>query len=107
LAHEVGTPIDVILGRAESLLKHTQEERIARGLQIIIAQLDRMTRLIRQRLTFARRKPLGRRMMGINAAVEGGVALVSEHARPFRCGLRRSCRCGDTVRRQPDASSPV
>jgi len=83
LAHEVGTPMNVILGRAESLLKHTQEERTARGLQIIIAQIDRMTRLIQQLLTFARRKPLERRMVEINAVVEEGIALVEEPARPF------------------------
>jgi len=89
LAHEVGTPMNVILGRAESLLKHTQEERTARGLQIIIAQIDRMTRLIQQLLTFARRKPLERRMIGINAVVEEGIALVEEHARPFTLRFHR------------------
>jgi len=95
LAHEVGTPMNVILGRAESLLKHTQEERTAHGLQIIIAQIDRMTRLIQQLLTFARRKPLERRMIGINAVVEEGIALVSEPASPF------------TLRFQKDTSLPA
>jgi len=95
LAHEVGTPMNVILGRAESLLKHTQEEKTAHGLQIIIAQIDRMTRLIQQLLTFARRKPLERQMIGINAVVEEGIALVEEHARPF------------TLRFQKDPSLPA
>lgn len=95
LAHEVGTPMNVILGRAESLLKHTQEERTANGLRIIIAQIDRMTRLIQQLLTFARRKPPERRMIGLNAVVEEGIALVEEHARPF------------TLRFQKDPSLPA
>lgn len=89
LAHEVGTPMNVILGRAESLLKHTQEERTACGLQIIIAQIDRMTRLIQQLLTFARCKPLERRRIDINATVEEGMALVSEQARPFTLRFER------------------
>lgn len=76
LAHEVGTPMNVILGRAESLLKHTGEERTAHGLRIIIAQIDRMTRLIQQLLTFARRKPLERKQIRVNKILEDSLALV-------------------------------
>ncbi len=83
LAHEVGTPMNVILGRAESLLKHTGEEKTARGLKIIIAQIDRMTRLIQQLLTFARRKPLERKRIRVNKILEDSLALVEAPISPI------------------------
>lgn len=53
LAHEIGTPMNVILGRAEYLSQRTQEEQTRKGLDTIIRQVERMTRLIRQLLAFS------------------------------------------------------
>lgn len=78
LAHEVGTPMNVILGRAESLLKYTQEERTSRGLNIIIEQINRMTKLIQNLLTFAQRKPPERREVHINQVIKKGVEIVEQ-----------------------------
>ncbi|HZR47526.1 MAG TPA: ATP-binding protein [Candidatus Manganitrophaceae bacterium] len=76
LAHEVGTPMNVILGRAESLLRHTKEEKTAEGLKIIIDQVDRMTRLIQQLLAFARRKPLEKKWVQINDIAGKAIEIV-------------------------------
>ncbi|HET6373870.1 MAG TPA: ATP-binding protein, partial [Candidatus Polarisedimenticolia bacterium] len=56
LAHEIGTPLNVIGGRAESLLRKTAgDDEVARhNLRIIVAQIDRMTRIVRGMLDFAR-----------------------------------------------------
>jgi PAS domain S-box-containing protein len=77
LAHEVGTPMNVILGRAESLLRHTKEEKTAKGLKIIIEQIDRMTRLIQQLLAFARRKPLEKKKIQINEIAGKAIEIVA------------------------------
>ena len=58
IAHEIGTPLGVVRGRAEYILGklgpgHTQ----AQGLQVIVDQIDRVSRTIRQLLDFARVKP--------------------------------------------------
>ncbi|MBL8955013.1 MAG: histidine kinase [Myxococcaceae bacterium] len=58
LAHEIGTPLGIVRARAEYVhgklgAGHDQ----ARGLQVIIDQIDRVTRTIRQMLDFSRVRP--------------------------------------------------
>lgn len=57
MAHEIGTPMNVILGRAEYLMDRVKEEQVKKGLQTIVAQVERITRVMNQLLSFARRKP--------------------------------------------------
>lgn len=57
LAHEIGTPLNVIQMRAEQLLqRETQNERDRSFLYVIVAQIDRISQFIRQLLTLARRQ---------------------------------------------------
>ena len=78
LAHEMGTPMNVILGRAESILKHTKEEKTEKGLKIIIEQIDRMTRLIKHLLAFARRKPIEKKRVHIGRTIEKAIEIVEQ-----------------------------
>lgn len=56
LAHEIGTPLNVISGRAEHLLgKLPGEQPGTRNLQIIIRQSERITKTIQQLLDFSRK----------------------------------------------------
>jgi signal transduction histidine kinase len=56
LAHEIGTPLNVIQMRAEQLLqRETQNERDRAFLNVIVAQIERISQFIRQLLTLARR----------------------------------------------------
>ena len=61
MAHEIGTPMNVILGRAEYLLERVSEEPIKKGLQTIVAQVERITKVMNQLLSFARRRTPERR----------------------------------------------
>jgi two-component system NtrC family sensor kinase len=55
LAHEIGTPLNVIGGRAERLLRSLQDdEPAARSLRIICAQMERIARIVHGMLDFAR-----------------------------------------------------
>jgi signal transduction histidine kinase len=55
IAHEVSTPLGVILGRAEQLLSRvTGDERAANAAQVIIDQADRLKLLVRRFLDLAR-----------------------------------------------------
>jgi signal transduction histidine kinase len=60
LAHEIGTPLNVIGGRAERLLRSLGDnEPASRSLRIICAQMERIARIVRGMLDFARmREPL-------------------------------------------------
>jgi signal transduction histidine kinase len=59
LAHELGTPLNVIAGRARMIANGEIDgpEEGAESARIIADQADRMTRIVRQLLDFARRRP--------------------------------------------------
>lgn len=58
LAHEIGTPLNVVSGRAELIAGgHLSEEEIVRSAQAIKSQSERITQIVRQLLDFARRNP--------------------------------------------------
>jgi len=55
LAHEIGTPLNVIGGRAETLRRKLQGNDVAdKNLRIIITQIERIARIVRGMLDFAR-----------------------------------------------------
>lgn len=80
MAHEVGTPMNVILGRAESVLKHTQEQKTTKGLKIIIEQIDRMTHLIERLLAFAHRQPIERKRIDVNQLIQKSIEMFEHQA---------------------------
>jgi signal transduction histidine kinase len=56
IAHEVGTPLNVIGGRARSLARRAGDaEDVKKNAGIIVVQVDRITRIIRQVLDFSRK----------------------------------------------------
>ena len=57
LAHEIGTPLNIIGGRAEFLLRRPRSiEELRDNLDIIRSQSDRITAIVRQLLEFSRRR---------------------------------------------------
>src|SRR3989338_1357342 len=60
LAHEVGTPLNIIGGRAEYLLRRDRSSKeISENLNIIRSQIDRISGIVRQLLEFSRsREPI-------------------------------------------------
>ena len=60
MAHEIGTPMNVILGRAELLMRKTTDENTRRGLETIVTQVERITKIMNQLLSFARKRPAER-----------------------------------------------
>ncbi len=58
IAHEVSTPLGVIVGRSEQLLGRVQgDERAERGARIILQQADRIQHIVRRFLDMARGGP--------------------------------------------------
>ena len=59
VAHEVSTPLGVIVGRAEQLLARLRDdERATRGAEAILQQADRIQHIVRRFLDMARGGPL-------------------------------------------------
>jgi signal transduction histidine kinase len=78
MAHEIGTPMNVILGRAEMLMQRTDDETMKKGLAIIAAQVERVTRLMNQLLAFARRGPPNFRPVDLRDVVKNCLDAVEE-----------------------------
>lgn len=78
MAHEIGTPMNVILGRAEYLMDRVTEEPVKKGLQTIVTQVERITKVMNQLLTFARRNAPERCPLDLRGTIEAGMELFQE-----------------------------
>jgi PAS domain S-box-containing protein len=78
MAHEIGTPMNVILGRAEYLLQRTTDEGMKKGLTTIVTQIERITKVMNQLLAFARRKTPERRPVDLAEIVEDSLEMFQE-----------------------------
>ena len=78
MAHEIGTPMNVILGRAEYLLQRTDDEGMKKGLATIVTQVERITKVMNQLLAFARRKAPERRAVDLGEVVEDSLEMFQE-----------------------------
>jgi PAS domain S-box-containing protein len=78
MAHEIGTPMNVILGRAEYLMDRVADEPVKKGLRTIVAQVERITRVMNQLLSFARRKPPQPRALALGEVIENSLEMFRE-----------------------------
>ena len=78
MAHEIGTPMNVILGRAEYLLQRTTDEGMKKGLATIVTQVERITKVMNQLLAFARRRTAERRAVDLGEIVEDSLEMFQE-----------------------------
>jgi signal transduction histidine kinase len=70
LAHEIGTPLNVIQGRAEQLLqRETLAEKDRAFISVIVTQIEQISRFIHQLLTLARRSEPQLRAVRLNEIV--------------------------------------
>jgi signal transduction histidine kinase len=53
IAHEIGTPLAVVRGRAEHMLERPHEARDTEDLQAVVGEIDRISSTIRQVLDFS------------------------------------------------------
>jgi PAS domain S-box-containing protein len=78
MAHEIGTPMNVILGRAEYLLQRTADEGMKKGLATIVTQVERITKVMNQLLAFARRKTPERAAVDLSQTIEDSLEMFHE-----------------------------
>ncbi len=78
IAHEVSTPLGVIVGRAEQLLGRVGgDERSERCARVIVEQADRIKILVRRFLDLARGGPPAFARVDSSIVVRGAIALVA------------------------------
>jgi two-component system, NtrC family, sensor kinase len=94
LAHEIGTPMGVIRARAE-YLQHNEPgaRKLQEGLEIIIKQIDRISRIVRMLLDYARSRESTRAVCDLRAIVQHALSLVETEA--ARRSIQLSAELGD------------
>lgn len=100
LAHEIGTPLNIIGGRAELTLRRIEDpEAIRKNLDIISGQTERITKIIQQLLGFVRKKRAEKRPLDIPSVLENTFAFL-EPKIDKQGALIQSCS-GRGARRNP------
>ena len=76
VAHELNNPLATILSWAERLSQRPKlEEAVRRGLETILSESERAARIVRNLLTFARKRQTTRAMVDVNQVVRETLAL--------------------------------
>jgi len=75
VAHELNNPLATILSWAERLSDQPLDEKTRRGLAVILGESERAARIVRNLLTFARKRQSTRAMVDVNQVVRETLAL--------------------------------
>ena len=75
VAHELNNPLATILSWAERLSSQPLDEKTRRGLAVILGESERAARIVRNLLTFARKRQSTRAMVDVNQVVRETLAL--------------------------------
>lgn len=88
MAHELGTPLNVVSGRAQMIANGESANDEAReDARIIVEQTKRMTKLMRELLDFARPRPAHRAWVDLRLLAQQTVTLLSALARTHNAEL--------------------
>ncbi len=99
LAHEIGTPLGVIRGRAEYLeMKLRKDPDIKKNADVIIAQIDRVSKLIRSLLNLARGDGTKRvETISFNEVLNEVLELMGHEFRKHEIDLRNELPTGNQI----------
>src|SRR5688572_6437598 len=75
VAHELNNPLATILTWAERLAQKPADERTRRGLEAILGEAERAARIVRNLLTFARKRHTTRGMVDVNQVIRETLSL--------------------------------
>ncbi len=82
MAHELGTPLSVILARARMIAsREAEDDQAIASARVIVEQSERMTAIIRQILDFARRRKPQKSSVNLSAVAGYAVELIAPLAR--------------------------
>jgi signal transduction histidine kinase len=88
IAHELGTPLNVVGGRAKRILRGASADEVGQSAKIIVEQADRMTAIIRQLLDFARRRGAQKSRADLGTLARGVTTLLAPLAAKQSVTLR-------------------
>ena len=80
VAHELNNPLSVIVGYGQLLLAREVPSAVLRPIELMVAQADRMAKIVRNLLLFARQRPAERTTVNLNEVLEQTLALRAQPA---------------------------
>ena len=81
VAHELNNPLATILTWAERLALRPADDQTRRGIEAILGEAERAARIVRNLLTFARKRHTTRAMVDVNQVIRETLALRSYEQR--------------------------
>jgi signal transduction histidine kinase len=92
LAHEIGTPMGVIRTRTELLLQgKPSAEKTREGLEIVLSQIERISKIVRMLLDYARGREARRIGYDVRTILANALKLVEAQARQSRVRIVSEC----------------
>jgi two-component system NtrC family sensor kinase len=90
VAHELNNPLATILSWAERLAQAPADDKTTRGVDVILKEAERAARIVRNLLTFARKRQSTRMMVDINDVVRDTLALRAYEQRVHNVAVTQS-----------------
>lgn len=88
MAHEIGSPLQVLEGRARALVKHADDPAATRRTaEMLVEQTQRITRIVAQMLSITRRRAPVRSLVNLEDSLRSVLALLEVEARRKRVEL--------------------
>ena len=81
VAHEINNPLSTIMGYTQLLLAKGLPSDIQRRLDIMHSEANRLAKIVRNLLTFARKHPPEKKHLGLNGIIEKTLELKAYHFR--------------------------
>ena len=90
VAHELNNPLATILSWAERLAESPADDKTRRGLEVILKESERAARIVRNLLTFARKRQSTRMMVDVNEIVRETLHLRAYEQRVHNIEVRQA-----------------
>jgi signal transduction histidine kinase len=99
VAHELGTPLNVVSGRAQTIVagEVTASHEVVEAARVIRLQADRMARIVRQLLDFARLRRNEQKPSELGRITRDAVAMLEPLARKHKVELALAGEAGPLV----------
>ena len=94
VAHELNNPLATILTWSERLAQRDVDEQTRRGLETILSESERAAKIVRNLLTFARKRHTTRAMVDLNQVVRETLALRSYDQRASNISIIEALAAG-------------
>lgn len=102
LAHEIGTPLGVIRGRAQFIATKTKEENVKQDMGLVVSQIDRISKLVNSLLHIAREKKSSLSVaVNVTSVLEDVTRLIHHELERNSIKLKITCNPDEFVQAEP------